>query len=188
MISRREILPSVFGLGITGAIANAQSNTYKKPEECNCKCEGKVGPPGPKGDKGDKGDPGICECKHEQKSLHVDFELTIAGYPAGLPEIIVNTPSNGALMDELWYYPKLGACVFFDYSKSVPEFIAFWRGGEYPTWDRITPLGVRVWNWHVHNTSTGKNHVCSVSLDKILSKPERIIQNWTSIPVLWGSF
>ena len=187
MITRRDILPSVFGLGIAG-VANAQTNTYKKPkeEECKCKCEGKIGPPGPKGDKGDKGDPGICECKHEQKSLHVDFELNVLGLPVGKPDIIVSTPSLGELNDELWYFKSHNACVFFDYNEK--KYIVFYRGGEFPVWDTITLVGMRVWNWAILNPVSNQYHACLVSLDKILSKPERIIQNWTSIPVLWGSF
>jgi hypothetical protein len=193
VVNRRNFFPALTALAIP-TIANATGKIT--PPKCECKDgkdgkngkDGKDGLPGPKGDKGDKGDPGECKCNHELKSVHADFELTIAGYPAGLPEVIVNTPSTGVLMDELWYYPKLGACVFFDYSKPEPEFIAFWRGGEFPTWDKVTPMGIRVWNWHVHNNQTGRNHVCLVSLDKILAKPGRIIQNWTKITPSFGSF
>lgn len=186
MITRRDIFPSLVAVTTTGAIANAQ-NTYKKPkeEECKCECEGKVGPPGPKGDKGDKGDPGICECKHESRSLHVDFEIVINGFKLPTPDIIVNTPSSGktGLMDELWYYKNWNACVFFDYSKPIPEYIIFWREGEATTyWDSVSGIGVRVWNWII------KGHACVVSLDKILSKPSRIIQNWAQIIPTNGNF
>jgi len=190
-MNRREVIPSMLGLGI-GTVANAQTNTYKKPEECNCKCEGKVGPPGPKGDKGDKGEPGECNCKHEPKSLHVDFELNVLGLPIPVPDIIVNSPNSGetGLMDELWYFKRWNACIFFDYSKPIPEYIVFLRGGELPNWDKVSAIGMRVWVWHAFNPATGSNHACVVSLDKILANPSKIIQNWTSLnnSVTFGKF
>lgn len=193
MITRRNIFPSILAVTTTGAIANA---TGKTPE-CNCKCkdgkdgkDGKPGPPGPKGEKGEKGDPGECECKHVIRSIHVDFELRALGIPIPVPDIIANTPNDGktGLMDELWYFKSHKACVFFDYSKPEPEYIVFYRGGEFPVWDRVHGIGHRVWNWIVQNPQTGCAHACIVSLDKILAKPERIIQNWTKIPTTYGSF
>ena len=190
MITRRNILPGILtGLGFT-TIANATGNP--KPCTCNCKDgkdgkDGKPGPPGPKGEKGDKGDPGVCPCKPKVlKSIHVDFELNVLGMPIGKPDIIVSTPSLGELNDELWYFKSFNACVFFDYNEQ--KFITFHRGGEFPVWDTVTPIGPRVWNWAILNPQTSQYHACLVSLDRILSKPERVIQNWTRITTTYGSF
>lgn len=182
MITRRDIFPAALGLTVP-TLAGATG----KKEKCECECKPI---PGPKGDKGDKGDPGKCECKHEPESIHVDFEIRALGFPIPLPDIIVNTPNNGntGLMDELWYFKIHKACVFFDYSKPVPEYIVFYRGGEFPEWERITPMGYRVWNWLVQNPQSGAAHGCIVSLDMILAKPERIIQNWTPITTTYGKF
>lgn len=196
MITRREIFPSLVAVSTTG-LAHAQTTTFRKKieTECEnekCECEGK---PGPKGDKGDKGDPGICECKHESRSLHVDFEIfpnIMNGIPLPLPDIIVNTPNAGntGLMDELWYYKRWNACVFFDYSKPISEYIIFWREGEIANWDMISPIGMRVWNWIARNPDNTAAHACIVSLDRILSKSSRIIQDWTPITnsITFGSF
>lgn len=191
-ITRRALGPAMlFGLP---AIASA---TYTKPKKCECNCKdgekGDPGDPGDKGDKGDKGDPGECKCKpKEPKTIHVDFELTVLGMPIPTPEIIVNTPNAGALNDELWYFPRWNACVFFDYNhpSGIPHYITFYRGGELSSWDKVTPMGVRVWNWHKQNPTTGANHSCVVSLDKILANRSKIIQDWTPITsaITYGSF
>ena len=191
MITRREIFPSLVAVTTTG-LAHAQTTTFRKKieTECEnekCECEGK---PGPKGEKGDKGDPGTCECKHESRSLHVDFEIVINGFKLPTPDIIVNSPNGSDLMDELWYFKKWNACIFFDYSKPIPEYIVFLRGGEIPNWDKVSAIGMRVWTWHAFNPATGSNHACVVSLDKILANPSKIIQNWTSLnnSVTFGKF
>lgn len=195
-ITRRALWSSIPALAIP-AIASA---TYTKPKKCECDCKdgkegpkGDTGPAGPKGDKGDKGDPGVCNCQpKELKSIHVDFELTIKGLAIPQPSVIINTPGVGALNDELWYFPQWNACVFFDYNhpSGIPHYITFYRMGEFATWDRVTPMGVRVWNWHKQNPETGRNHSCVVSLDKILANRNKIIQDWTPLTsaITYGSF
>lgn len=183
MINRRNVIPSLLGV-VVPSVALA---TYKTPpkKECNCDCkDGEKGDPGDKGEKGDKGDkgePGTCNCKHEFRTVHADFEISILGLDIPQPSIIVNTPNNTPLNDELWYFPQWNACIFFDYALPVPHFITFYRGGELDSWDKVTPMGIRVWNWHKQNPATGRNHVCTVSLDKILANTNKIIHPWTPI-------
>ena len=115
-ITRRALVPSILALSIP-AIASA---TYTKPKKCECECKGEKGEPGDKGDTGPmgpaspKGDPGKCECKPKEPiSIHIDAEyfLNTSGFPIPLPDIIAPTPSNGALMNELWYFKNPNACV-----------------------------------------------------------------------------
>lgn len=189
MITRRNIIPAALGLAIPSLV----QATGSKPPKCECKCEGKPGPKGDTGPMGPAGPKGECNCKPKTPiSIHLDAEyyLQSNGFPIPTPDITVPTPSNGVLANELWYFKNPNACVFFDYNHSsgIPHFIVFFRAGELNSWDKITPLGDKVWNWIAQNPTTGRAHICIVSLDKIISNPARIIQGWTPIDKAYLTF
>ena len=177
-IDRRSLIPALAAM----SVASVADATTVPPKKCKDGKDGKDGKPGPKGDPGPPGPPGQCECTHPLISSHVDYELTAAGYSIPLPDLSIPTPGP-KIANELWYYRSINACVFFDYHAPTPQYIVFRRGGELRQWDRITPLGDRLWNWIAQNPTTGKAHACIVSLDRILSDRTKIIQDWTPISV-----